>query len=185
MKILKIFFLIILGISILGAIYFLSKWNKINIDKNIGKSINIKNLDKKVFDQTYLIFDSTKVTTDFELFKNQNDTVTFSFSASKSPKSRNITLLNFNHSNGFTGVNINVTKFENHFFTSTESYTDNIGIFDFLKPEELVVKNQKLTLNKSEYKKGDSIFGKIELEIKSTPNNEMLNSKGYFRGVVK
>ena len=95
-KILKNTLLIILIITSIGILYFLSKWNRINIDENIGKSQEIKNLDSKVFDQTFLIFDSTKVQTDFKIFASKNDTVTFNFNASKSPKLENIETLIFN-----------------------------------------------------------------------------------------
>lgn len=73
-------------ISSLGILYFLSKWNRINIDENIGKSQGIKHLDSKVFDHTFLIFGSTKVQTDFEIFASKNDTVTFNFNAGEKTK---------------------------------------------------------------------------------------------------
>jgi len=176
--------LIISAVFILGIAYFFSKWNKINVDDNIGKSTGIKTLDKKVFDHTYLIFDSTKVKTDFEIYKKLSDTVTFNFSANKNPNYSNLTLLTFNSGDGFAGVNINVVKYKSFFYASSESYTDNKRTFDFLEPERYIIKNQKLTLNKTQYKKGDSIYGKIELEIKFTPTNEIVNSEGYFRSIV-
>ena len=184
-KILKNTLLIILIISILGILYFLSKWNRINIDKNIGKSKEIKNLNSKVFDHTFLIFDTVKVKTDFEISGNVSDTVTFNFNASKSPKSKNLDFLTFNSGDGFAGVNINVLKYKNFFYTSAETYTDVKRTFDFLESERYQIKKQKLTLNKSEFKKGDSIFGKIELQIKFNPTNEIINSKGYFRSKIE
>lgn len=184
-KTLKFFIFIIISIIILGITYFLSKWNEITVDKNIGKSIEIKNLDKKKFNHTYLIFDSTKVKTDFELFEIKNGTVSFNFDASKSSKYQSITSLRFNSGDGFSGVDIGVLKYKKKFFCYAESYTDNIGAFDFLKPEIYTIKKQKLTLNKIEYNKGDSIFGKIELEIKFKPNDSIYSAKGYFRGIVE
>ena len=184
-KILKNTLLVILIISSIGILYFISKWNRINIDENIGKSQEIKNLDSKVFDHTFLIFDSTKVQTDFKIFANKNDTVTFNFNASKSPKLENIETLIFNSGDGFAGVNINILKYKNFFYTSAENYTDAKRTFDFLESGRYQVKKQKLTLNKSEYNKGDSIFGKIELQIKFTPTNEIINSNGYFRGIIE
>lgn len=184
-KILRNTLLIILIISSLGILYFLSKWNRINIDENIGKSQEIKNLDSKVFDHTFLISDYTKVQTDFEIFASKNDTVTFNFYAGKSPKYDNIETLIFNSGDGFVGVNINLLKYKNFFYVSAESYTDVKRTFDFLEPEIYDIKKQKLTLNQSGYKKGDSIFGKIELQIKFKPTNEIINSYGYFRGIIE
>lgn len=183
-RILKIFLLTFSGILFLGILYFLSKWNRIYVDEKFGQSQSIKNLNKKVYDPTFLIFDSTTVKTDLELFENHSDTVTFNFSANKSPRSSKLTFLNFNSGDGFAGVNINVIKYKNFSYASAESYTDNIGPFDFLKSQRYIIKKQKLTLNKSEYNKGDSIYGMIELEIKFTPTNEVVTSKGHFRSVV-
>lgn len=184
-KILKKVFITILAILILAAFYFLSKWKSINFDNNIGNSTEIKNLDKKFYDHTYLIFDSTKVATDFEIFNQQKDTVNFNFTATQSPKYKNLTTFIFKSGDGFVGIDINVLKYKNFFYCFAESYTDNIGTFDFLKPDEYHIKKQKLTLNKENYSIGDSIFGKIELEIKFRPNDSIYNAKGYFRGILK
>lgn len=185
MKILKNTLLIFLIITILGILYFLSKWNRINIDENIGKSRDIKNLNSKVFDHTFLILDTAKAKTDFKISENESDTVTFNFNASKSPKIENLDSFIFNRGDGFAGVNINVLKYKNFFYTSTETYTDVKKIFDFLESERYDIKKQKLTLNKSEFKKGDSVFGKIELQIKFKPTNEIINSKGFFRSKIE
>lgn len=183
-KFLRFFILTILCILILGITYFLLKWNKINIDNNIGNSIEIKNLNNKVFDQSFLIFDSTIVKTDFEIFETKHDIVTFNFNANKSPNNSNITILNFNSGDGFSGVNLSVIKYRKYFFPSIESYTDVKRTFDFLESNKYTIKKSKLFLDKSEYNKGDSIFGKIELEIKFNPNDSIYHSKGYFKSVV-
>lgn len=184
-KILKKIFILILSILILVTLYFLSKWKTINFDNNICNLTEIKNLDKKFYDHTYLIFDSTKVTTDFEIFNKRKDTVNFNFTATQNTKYKNITTFIFNSGDGYIGININVLKYKNFFYCSAESYTDNIGTFDFLKPDEYYIKKQTLTLNRENYSIGDSIFGKIELEIKFRPNDSIYNAKGYFRGIIK
>jgi|GEM_PF-1707514 len=184
-KVLKFIFPSILLIFILGIVYFLSKWKKVNIDENIGKSAEIKQLDKKNFDSLFLIFDSTKVNTDFEIFENKSNTVTFNFDVNKSSKFPNTTFLNFNSGDGFSGVNVNVTKYKKFFHSSIKSYSDVVGTFDFLNSDKYAIKTQKLTLNKSEYNKGDSIYGKIELQIEFKPDHSIYSSKGYFRSVVK
>jgi len=184
-KILKNALLLILFISIFGILYFLSKWNKINVDENIGKSSGIKNLNSKVFDHTFLIFDTANVKTDFKVLENESDTVTFNFNAAQSPKSKNLYFLTFNSGDGFAGVNINIFKYRNFYYTKAESYTDVKKTFDFLEPARYIVEKQKLTLNKSEYKIGDSIFGKIELQIKFKALDTLINSNGYFRGIIE
>lgn len=177
--------MIILAVSILGIFYFFSKWNKISIDENIGKSRGINNLNSKVFDHAFIIFDSAKIRTDFEIFETRDDTVYFNLNINKSLRSENIYSLTFNSGDGFSGVNISILKYRNFFYTSAESYTDDKSLFDFVKSERYTVKKQKLTLDKSQYKKGDSIFGKIELQIKFKPTDSIVNSKGYFRSIIE
>lgn len=183
-RILKFSLLLIVFISILGAIYFILKWNKVDYDESINKSNKIKLLDKKVFRDFFINSGSTKIKTDFEIFENKSDTVSFNFSSTLNPKHPNLLFITFNSGDGFTGVNINILKYRNYFLTSTQSYSDVISTFDFLESEPYIIKKQKLTLNKSIYKKGDSIFGKVELEIKFTPNDSIYNAKGYFKSIV-
>ena len=182
--ILKFIVLFILIISILGAIYFVSKWNKINYDENINNLKGIEILDKKVFQNFYINSDSAKIKTDFELFENKSDTVNFNFSSTLNPKHPNLLFLKFNSGDGYSGVNINILKYKNYFYTTAETYTDVISTFDFLDSDPYIIKKQKLTLDRSNYKKGDSIFGKIELEIKFTPNDSVYYAKGYFRSLI-
>lgn len=184
-RILKLILLFILTVSILGAIYFISKWNKISYDENIDKSKGIKILDKKIFQNFFLNSDLAKVKTDFELFENKSDTVSFNFNSTLNPKYPNLLILRFNRGDGYSWININVLKYKNYFYTTAESYTDVVSTSDFLESEPYIIKQQKLTLNKSNYKKGDSIYGKIELEIKFTPNDSIYNAKGYFRSLIE
>ncbi|MCU7617076.1 hypothetical protein NZ698_07695 [Chryseobacterium sp. PBS4-4] len=184
-KNLKYTFLIILAVSILGIVYFFSKWNKVNIDENIGKSKGINNLNSKVFDHAFIIFDSAKVRTDFEIFEKKDDTVSFNLNINKSLTTENIYSLIFNSGDGFSGVNISVLKYRNFFYTSAESYSDDESLSGFGKSERYTIIKQKLTLDKSEYKRGDSVFGKIELQIKFNPTDSIMDSKGYFRSIIE
>lgn len=184
-KIIKYTSLGILTIFILLIAYFFSKCNKINIDQNIAKSSGINSLNSKVFDQSFIMFDSANVRTDFEIFEKKNDTVNFNFSVHKSPISENIFSMDFSSGDGFSGVNVNILKYRNFSYATIESYTDNKRMFDFLESDNYTVKKQKLTLNKSQYKKGDSIFGKIELQIKFNPNDSIYNAKGCFRSIIE
>ncbi|UZT97930.1 hypothetical protein ODZ84_22635 [Chryseobacterium fluminis] len=184
-KNLKDIFLIILAVSILAIVYFFSKWNKIDIDENIGKSREINDLNSKVFDPAFLMFDSAKIRTDFEIFEKEDDTVSFNLKINKSLRSENIYSLTFKSGDGFSGINIDVLKYRNFSYTSAEFYTDDKSMFDFINSGRYTLKKQKLTLNKSQYKKGDSIFGKIELQIKFNPTDSIVNSRGYFRSIIE
>ncbi|MCY0970823.1 hypothetical protein ACM642_17200 [Chryseobacterium sp. CY353] len=184
-KSLKYIFRIIITILFLGTVYFVSKWNKIDIDKNIGKSREVNNLNSKVFDPAFIMYDPAKIRTDLEIFERKGDTVSFNLNITKSLRSDHIYFLNFNSGDGFTGVNLKVSKFGHFFYTSSEYYTDSKSMLDFLESERYTVKKQKLTLDKSQYKKGDSIFGKIELQIKFNPTDSITNSKGYFRSIIE
>lgn len=184
-KIIKYTFLIISFLLILVIYYFFSKCNKISVDQNIAKSSGINSLNSKVFDQSFIMFDSANVRTDFEIFEKKDDTVNFNFNVHKSPISENIFSMTFNSGDGFSGVNVNILKYRNFSYATIESYSDNKRMFDFLESDNYTLKKQKLTLNKSLYKKGDSIFGKIELQIKFNPNDSIYNAKGYFRSIIE
>ncbi|MDO5616049.1 MAG: hypothetical protein Q4G16_07655 [Cruoricaptor ignavus] len=184
-KFLKYIFGAISLIISAGIIYFISKWSKISIDEHIQKSSEIKNLNKKIIDNTFRINKIKNVETDFSFFENNNDTVTFSININQNEKIPSLTLIHFNDGDGFSGVNINFIKYKNFSYSFIESYTDNIQPFKLLKRERYVLKKQKLTLNNSELKKGDSIWGKIELEILFTPTDSIFYSKGYFKSVVE
>lgn len=184
-KIIKYTSLVILTIFILFIGCFFSKFNRINIDQSIAKSSGINSLNSKVFDQSFIMFDSANVRTDFEIFEKKDDTVNFNFNVHKSTISDNIFSMDFNSGDGFSGVNVNILKYRNFSYATIESYSDNKRMLDFLESYSYILKKQKLTLNKSQYKTGDSIYGKIELQIKFNPTDSIYNAKGYFRSIIE
>lgn len=173
---------IILGISI--VILFFSYqffFTKINFDENIKNNQRIKNLDKKVFWSFGLeqIKKPKKISTDFTLDGKQNDTINFTFHASQSEEYRNIGEFQIHFSTGFNGINIFLYRLKNRFRTEIDEFSDNVVENENKKRYKII--SQKLTLDKENYKKNDSVFGKLEIRFEDLENNFKTNSISYFR----
>lgn len=171
---------IILGIAIL-IIFFSYQFffTKINFDENIKNDQRIKNLDKKVFWSFGLeqINKPKKISTDFTLDGKQNDTINFTFHASQSEKYKNIGQFQVYSSTGFNGINIFLYRLKNRFRTEIDEFSDNV----VENEKRFKIISQKLTLDKKNYKKNDSVFGKLEIRFEDLVNNSKTNSISYFR----
>lgn len=180
---LKIFLILIIALAFIFTAFFFLKFNKVEYRSSIANTPEIKKLNKKVFDPGFLNTGSSAINTDFSFnHKVKNDTVGFNFHPSIH---ENGLTLHFNSGDGYSGLNIEILKLGSWFSSSTETYTDNVKPFDFLDRDRYSVKKQKLILNTPEYKKGDSIFGKIELEIHSHIQDSIYQADGYFRGKIE
>lgn len=180
-KILRIFAVIIsFFIVILIGVFFYFFNNKIVIDSQIKKDLAIKNLNHKILFSFYDNPKEKSVTTDFYFDeKLQNDTVFYQCRFEETGI-LNTKIISFVSGDGFSGLKINITKFGNFFRTDIENYTDNLNDTNLTKYN---VKKQTLTLDKNNYKKGDSIYGKINLKVikESQNGNEEYESFGYFK----
>ncbi len=185
-NILKIFLILIIALGLILSGFFFLKFDKTEYKSSAANTIEIKNLNRKVFDPGFLNTGSSAIRTDFSFNREaKNDTVGFSFHPSLHENSENRLSLNFNSGDGYSGLNVDVMKIGNWFSASVKTYTDNLKPFDFLERDRYSVKKQKLILDKPEYKKGDSIFGKIELKIQSNINESVYQAGGYFRGKIE
>lgn len=70
----------------------------------------------------------------------------------------------------FSGTNIIITKFGGYYVVDIDDYDDNL---DDNRVNRYKILTKKLILDKINYKQGDSIFGKISLDI-------MINDKKYI-----
>ena len=170
----------------------LNQWDKVNIDYNISKDLIYKLLDKQkeIFSATEKEDSLSKRTSDVSYFRGKkidiNKTENSKFNNCRAYYFRSDTLsINIGFSNGFSGRGF-VIKYKNEkFYTEAYRHTDMI-IEGLVKPIHKIV-YQKLTLDKVNYKLGDSLYGKIEFKSIETENNGKITEhfgKGNFRTIV-
>lgn len=184
----KIFKYVIFGLCLIVLtilISFILKFNTIQIQPSIKYQKDIKNIDNKIPDSINILVSEHKITTDFFMFNKNRNVAEFYCDVSQSPKLQKLQFISFIASDGFSGIAIDIMKYDNKFKTDIERITDNIGRFDFIKTSDYKVIKQHLILNKVDYKPGDSIFGKVELEIKHKFSDSIIYSNGYFKTLVR
>ena len=171
--------------ALIITILFILRFKTIQIQPNLQYQEEIKNLNKMIPDLGNILVSENKITTDFRIFSKNKNVAEFFCDVSQSPKLPKLQFISFVASDGFSGISVNIMKYDNKFKTDIESITDNIGTFDFLKSSNYKVIKQHLILNKLDYKPGDSIFGKVELEIKHKFSDSIIHSNGYFKTLVR
>lgn len=159
-------------------IIFFLKLNRIKTDETI-RFKSLSELKQKKF---FSIFNNnTEVTTDFSWDQIRTDTVYWRCSIDENRKLKFIQFINFKTGDGYGGMNINVIKIFNRFTVFVEPYTDNP--INKINKENYSINYQNLILDKKNYKTGDSIFGRIDLEIEENHARKkiMHNGGGYFK----
>jgi len=188
-KVLKkigIIFLILL--LVLGLSFLLVFPNKISVNEKIKFAPEMRKLKSKKINPLINIGGNSKeANTDFYLdYKTENkNEVFFRFHANLNEKPIKFETLNFRISTGFNGTSVEVHKINNRFKTIVSDFTDNTAQE---KLTEYKVLSQELTLDKINYKRGDSIFGKIKLEIEEKRTDDTKAkyiSQGYFKHKIK
>jgi len=179
------------GILILGIIFILIqcfvKWDSVIIDPNISKNSVYKKIDHQIVshfstvnkEEKYtnnVIFSFDENTTKIEDLNYYNCNIYF-----EGP----FLIISFTSGDGFSGGGYNFKVLNGKFRAESHFYTDNPSFFNNNLYDKIIL--QKLTLNKENYKSGDSIFGKIDL--KAQENDGLQKSfqygKGYFRALIK
>lgn len=170
---------------VLFIITFLSiciyKLDTVKIDNKIREEANKELKNKKYM--SFLENSKNEVSTDISLEKNDTDTVYWQCEINEALHLNFIKRIHFHMGDGFSGLDINMIKFFNTYRISVNSYTDNVSD----PPKKFTVQNQTLILDKNNHKKGDSIFGKINLKVeeKMEVQNSIYYVEGYFRGKIK
>lgn len=159
---------------------FIYKLDNVKTDKGI-KEKAIEELRTKKY-LSFLDDHKTTVSTDISFKKNGTDTVYWQCTISECGNLKLMQKINFHFGDGFSVININVIKLSSKYKTFIEHYSD----YNSKNSKKYYIKNQNLILDKKTYKKGDSIFGKIDLIIKEENNSEINFSKlkGYFKGKI-
>lgn len=148
----------------------------INIDNNI-KQKALQELNSKKY---FSFFDNnTKVTTDFSLEKNKMDTVYWQCTVNEA---NILKFIDFHLGDGYSGMKISLIKLASRYTISIKDYTDNLNSVN----SKYEIIHQKIILDKENYKKGDSIFGRVDLKILEKQNKEKFihNAGGYFKGKI-
>jgi len=98
----------------------------------------------------------------------------------------NILIINIGISNGFSGWGFTISYRNKKFYTEPYSFTDMV-IPDEVEPTYQII-FQKLTLDKANYKLGDSVYGRVEFKsIETDKENKKIEHFGIgnFRTKVK
>ncbi|MBD8081886.1 hypothetical protein [Chryseobacterium caseinilyticum] len=183
-KFFKYLLLVFTILFILSCIFWITKFNSITVDSKISNSQQIKSLDRKIF-WNFGFNKPEKNSTDFAIGQKYGDTILFNCYALKSPKIKNLDIITFGFSTGYNGTNVVIFKYGNAFTVDVDDFSDVERTDDFFKQNQYKIIKQKLTLNKENYKTGDSIYGKLELKIKNKETEQIEMASGYFRTEMK
>lgn len=172
----KIFIVILICLVSL----FIYKLDTVKTDKSI-KEKAIKALKGKKYSSLTDRKDN-QVSTDISLDKNKTDTVYWQCSINEYENFKLMQKINFHIGDGYSGMNINVVKLSNKYKTCIEHYSDTSE-----SSKKYSVENQNLILDKTSYKKGDSMYGKINLKVEEKINNKnfIYYVEGYFKDKIK
>lgn len=188
-RILKKFIFIVVILTIIWGCSFLMLFpDSIFMDEKIKYSHEIDQLKSKKLSVFYNFRKGTEsANSDFYLNEkpDNNDEVFFTFYSQLAKRPIPLQFLTFNLSTGYNGVNVEIYKIGNRFRTEVNNFTDNASDTNSTKYKIL---HTKLTLDKSDYKTGDSIFGKIKLEIEETGTDQSVRkylSQGVFKSTVQ
>lgn len=168
------------------------KWEEFNIDNKISENEIFKKLNKEkeifsALERDTMMRKTSDVTyynnrnSNYDIRKNSNINNCRSYFWKKDTLSINIGI-----GNGFGGSGFTILIKNKKFYT--EPYLSTDLIIEGEKESVYKITYQKLTLNNSNFKIGDSIYGKIDFESIETDNqNKVINHTGvgYFRTKVK
>ena len=168
------------------------KWEEFNIDNKISENEIFKKIDKEkeifsAFERDTLMRKSSDVTyinnrnPNYDMKKYSNINNCRSYFWKKDTLSIKIGI-----GSGFGGSGFIILVKNKKFYT--EPYLSTDVIIEGEKESAYKIIYQKLTLNNSNFKIGDSIYGKIDFKSIETDNqNKVINHTGvgYFRTKVK
>lgn len=155
-----------------------SIYKRMNKQEEIPNMFEFKNLDTvligKTSDVQYLVGNENA-----DKYSKMNNCRAYFFKS-------DTLIINIGIGNGFGGRGFIIKYKANKFFT--EPYYEDDVVFEGEPFETYKLIYQKLTLNKLNYKVGDSLFGKIDFKSIETDLEKKKHEhtgKGYFRAKVK
>lgn len=162
------------------------QWDEVTIDNNISQDSVYKRLDNEEEIFSFHEKDTVgKKTSDVEYLNDNNKYSKMNNCRTFFYKSDTL-LINIGIADGFTGRGFIIKYKSKRFFTKPFHFTDQIMEGESEPTYQLIY--QKLTLDKPNYKVGDSLFGKIDfISIESDGFFKKIkhSGKGFFRTKVK
>ncbi len=168
------------------------KWDNVKINSNISKESIYSTLDKQEEIYGFELEDSLmKRTSDVAYFSGEKiNLLDDKYSKLNNCRAQfnksNILIINIGISNGFSGWGFTISYRNKKFYTEPYSFTDMV-IPDEVEPTYQII-FQKLTLDKANYKLGDSLYGRLEFKsIETDKENKKIEHFGIgnFRTKVK
>lgn len=169
----------VLALSVLSCKADEKNFEKFSIDKNLSQNDTIKLLSKypeiKLFSNEKI---ESKTRTAY-IVQHAGILPMDNYKCSTSLKNDTLEIL-LNNNNGYFGNGISIKVFENSFLINDIDPKTLHGEVKFVKTMPL---HQKLIVNKSNFKKNDSIYGFIDYKTKVDSFNKTF--RGYFKALIK
>ena len=189
MKHLKYIFLLLLIFSQLNCNNQYEQWDEVIVDSQISQDsvFNRMDTEKEIF-SFHERDTSMKKTSDVQYsYDDTQDDKYSKFNNCRAYFYKSDTLtINIGIGNGFSANGFIIKYKSNKFFTKPYFFTDQIMEGESEPTYKLIY--QKLTLDKSNYKIGDSLYGKIDfksIEYDGFFKKIKHSGKGYFRSKIK
>lgn len=158
--------------------------SEFSVDKNLHSNKIFKNMDDENEIQMRIDSEPPKTKKTTNIIFNDNDEYVCEPIFWKNKDTLNINIV---YHSGFSSGGFNIRVYKNTFdIIPTSGSTDVIT--DNNKPSDFKKTKQKLTLDKSNYKPNDSIYGFVDFEkIEYDQYGNVIphRGKGYFRGIIE
>ncbi|PWW29949.1 hypothetical protein [Chryseobacterium sp. AG844] len=179
-KKLKYFGIIFLIASFCTVFLFIYKLDDVKIDKRIKAEV-IQELKTKKY-LSFSHFGKKQVSTDLSLVENDTDTVYWQCNIREWEKLKSIQEINFHIGDGYSGTNINIIRLSTKYKVFIKDYNDDHHV----PQKKYCIENPNLILDKKNYIKGDSIYGKIDFTIKEEIDREssVYHVRGHFKSKI-
>lgn len=169
-----------------------AQWDDVTIDSDLPHDSSFKRLDmeKEIFSMLEEQDSVTKRTSGVSYFHGKridfNKTEYVNHNNCRAYYFKSDTLLiNIGYGTGFGGQGFVINYKDKEFYTEAYVSSDAVMVGEVEPVHKIIY--QKLTLNKTNYSVGDSLFGKIEFKSIETSNQGRKTEhfgKGYFRAKV-
>ena len=161
-----------------------SKIKEQNTIKKLSQFPEIRNYKNEVIEsstRTASVLQTISLTTNTYSRRSSGNSIYFTNYKTSCEIINDTVNITINNNNGYYGNGIRIQVFDGKYFIK------NINpktIKNELKFVEYPVEKENLILDKSQYKKNDSIFGFVDYTCNTSPKNTK-NMRGYFKTKVK
>lgn len=175
--------IIIAGYLLFSAGRYFLVWKSVEVDPSLNKKRIFRDFDRQK--QEYIDGgerDEVK-TNDFRVKTDSLSAASYRCDIEDHPLSLDICFSTGDESS--YGYIIKMTN--NRYSISSYHHTDTPRMFDFVSKEYDRILSSRLILNQAYYKKGDRIFGYVEVKEQKGygADKYFKEGKGYFKGIVR